>query len=138
MDEIKVTSTNILLSRVRETGNTVIPGKWYTPDVASVLKDFHISAWRGSNENNKLALPEHRCRPALLSPFGKWYKHYFGEIKINVVCYNSMFAVSKYHILQNSKSFYESLLRCVDGHSNPEDGHFIERSWEAVFHPVPV
>lgn len=137
MDEFKVTSTNILLSRVQETRDTVIPGKWYTPDVATMLKDFNISVWSGSNESNKSNLPEKRCRPSFYSPFGRWYRHYFGDVKINVACFNSMFAVSRSHILQKPKAHYESLLNCVNDHSNPEDGHFLERSWQAVFYPIP-
>lgn len=50
----------------------------------------------------------------------------------------STFAVSREHIHQHPKHWYEKLLAAVSNHSNPEDGHFLERSWVAVFHPIPV
>ena len=31
---------------------------------------------------------------------------------------------------------YEKLLSAVERHSNPEVGHYIERSWAAIFHPL--
>eukprot|EP01034_Spumella_vulgaris_P024033 gene24033-30329_t len=48
-----------------------------------------------------------------------------------------MFAVSREHIHQHDIEYYRSLLKSLETHANPEDGHFIERSWVAVFHPIP-
>jgi hypothetical protein len=53
------------------------------------------------------------------------------------VSFNGMFAVSREHIKQHPVSHYEALLRALSHSSNPEDGHFLERSWVAVFHPLP-
>ena len=48
-----------------------------------------------------------------------------------------MFAIAAEHILQNSVRHFEALLNEVSQHSNPETGHYLERSWAAVFHPLP-
>ena len=138
MDELKVTSTKMLLSRVHESGDTVLPGKWYSPDVVSVLRNFKIASWSGTNDKNRENLPQKKCRASLVSPFGSWFKNHFGNVQINVVCFNSMFAVSKSHVRQKPSSHYSLLLNCLNDHSNPEDGHFMERSWQAVFYPIPV
>ena len=45
-------------------------------------------------------------------------------------------AISKKHILQNSKEHYINIIKDVENSSNPEAGHYIERSWEAIFYPL--
>ena len=52
---------------------------------------------------------------------------------INVV-WGANFAVSKKLIHSKPKEFYENIIRYVDYHKNPEEGHFIERSWYVIFH----
>jgi hypothetical protein len=48
--------------------------------------------------------------------------------------WGSNFSVSKKKILEKPKLFYENLLKYVDYHNNPEEGHFFERSWYSIFH----
>ena len=43
------------------------------------------------------------------------------------------FCVSKNLILQKPKIFYENLLKYIEYDSNPEEGHFFERSWYLIF-----
>jgi len=43
------------------------------------------------------------------------------------------FSLSKKKILEKPKIFYENLLKYVDYHNNPEEGHFFERSWYTIF-----
>ena len=33
-------------------------------------------------------------------------------------------------------SYYEDLIKGLSDHQSPEEGHFFERSWAAVFHPL--
>ena len=44
------------------------------------------------------------------------------------VCFGACFAVAK-----DPKSFYEKLLTFVSDHPNPEEGHYLERLWIAMF-----
>ena len=43
------------------------------------------------------------------------------------------FAVSKDLILSKPKIFYENIIKYVEYDSNPEEGHFFERSWYLIF-----
>lgn len=139
MTDIKLTHTKKLLKNAIETQNTVLAGQWIQPSVRGRFGAFQIKKWQGSHEGNASDMPTVDCLPASRRPFSLWYDHFFPKIKTNIVCYYSMFAVSWEHILQGNKSlrYYEHLLNEVRTHSNPETGHFFERSWEAVFAPLP-
>lgn len=50
------------------------------------------------------------------------------------VVWNANFSVSKDLILSKPKSFYTNILRYINHHPNPEEGHFLERSWYLIFH----
>lgn len=52
---------------------------------------------------------------------------------INVV-WGANFAVSKKLIHSKPIEFYENIIRHIDYHKNPEEGHFLERSWYIIFH----
>jgi hypothetical protein len=145
MSESKESKTRRVLDKVKEnkvsdTFDTVIFGKWYV-DVKNDtrLKNFTIAAWTGTTSANASILPDKDCAPSPIArPFHSWFNHFFGvSLKINVVSYTSIFAVAKSHILQHPVEYYRGLLAAVSHHSNPEDGHYLERSWVAVFHPLP-
>ena len=138
MDEIKVSKTLEVINKAKESNNTVISGKWYD-DIRSNLYNFSIDSWVGLSSENKSAQPSSSCAPALYRPFGRWFDHYIGlDVRVHVACFTSTLAVSKKHILQQPRIKYEQLLVAMSKHSNPEDGHFLERSWNALFYPVPV
>jgi hypothetical protein len=56
------------------------------------------------------------------------------NLKETNVVWNANFSVSKEMILSKPKIFYENILRHINNHSNPEEGHFLERSWYLIFH----
>jgi hypothetical protein len=137
-DATKVFTTELVINKVLETKNTVLNGPYYE-NVAKNLADFRgPKVWQGSNTENRLFMPTSACAPAEIAPFGNWFKHYLGEEVAHVVCFTSIFAVSKEHILQKPLSHYKALLECVSIHSNPEEGHYFERSWQAVFGQIPA
>jgi hypothetical protein len=43
------------------------------------------------------------------------------------------FSLSKKKILEKPKIFYQNLLKYVEYHNNPEEGHFFERAWYSIF-----
>jgi len=49
------------------------------------------------------------------------------------VIWGANFSISKEMILSKPKKFYENLLRFLDNHINPEEGHYMERSWYILF-----
>ena len=42
----------------------------------------------------------------------------------------------KKDIIQHPVERYQTLLNTVNNHSNPEAGHYIERSWGVIFYPL--
>ena len=67
--------------------------------------------------------------------FKKWFEenineHYPNPIKIHSA---GLFAVKKELILKHPKEYYENLIKLVNYHVNPIEGHFFERSWYYIF-----
>lgn len=61
-------------------------------------------------------------------------KRYFGFFPRPIkVFFNGLFSVSKEKILNRPKEFYEKLLKSLDYHNNPLEGHYFERSWNMIF-----
>jgi hypothetical protein len=61
----------------------------------------------------------------------------FGNIdEINCLIYYGIFSISKNDIVQHSVDRYKKLIKDLSDHSNPEVGHYIERSWSAIFYPM--
>jgi hypothetical protein len=48
---------------------------------------------------------------------------------------SGVFSVDKRDIIQHNLDRYERLMSTVSLHSNPEAGHYIERSWGVIFYP---
>lgn len=122
--------THALVSR-----DTVMHGFRYSLEEC---KDFSLDEWKATNSSNQEHNPESKLLPASPRPFGTWFEKYIGlDRPIRAFTYFGIFAVHRRHILQHPKSFYENLLSTVDHHSNPEAGHYLERSWSAIFWPYP-
>jgi hypothetical protein len=136
LDSHKIKTTFKLMYLVDKTDNTVLLGKPYT-NVREQLGRLFINKHVATNVVNQEANPENQLLPCPIRPFGRWYDAMFGDVIAKVVCYFGVFAVTKEHILQHPKSHYEKLIKFVDSHSNPEAGHYMERSWAAVFAPLP-
>lgn len=138
-DEHKGCVTLNLMRRVNRTGNTVLPclfGK--IGDVRKQLYDFVLDKWKATNVQNVSVNAEETLQKSPVRPFGAWFDLNFpNQPTYHVVSYFGIFAVSKEHIQQHPVSRYEQLIKYVDNHSNPEVGHYLERSWGAVFYPYP-
>lgn len=101
-------------------------------DVKKDLYDFKIEKYQTSYTNNISKNQENNTQLCSIRPFGKWYENKFGNLIVTEVNYKAMFAVNKNDIRNRPKEFYEDLIEDVMT-SNPECGHFIERSWLAIF-----
>jgi len=105
-------------------------------DVREEMYDFQIDEWKASYEKNSALNPEMKLDSAKIRPFGEWFSDKFDDLKIEYVSYSGIFSVHKKEILQHPKSYYENLIKDLETSSNPEAGHFFERAWVAVFHPM--
>jgi hypothetical protein len=102
------------------------------------MYDFQIDEYVLTNDDNKSLNNNSKVKISDIRPFGKWFEHNFvNNEEIKCVSYNSIFGISKKHILQKPKSYYEKLLNELDA-EHPETGHFMERSWYAVFYPYDI
>jgi hypothetical protein len=105
----------------------------------NIKKDFNnftLDEWCCTNSANRDLNGESKLLPALIRPYGKWFRFHFGNIIVKHWCIHGIFSVHKLDILKHSINRYKKLLAGVERHSNPEVGHYIERSWAAIFHPL--
>jgi len=103
-------------------------------NVKNDLYDFTLDNYETANIENRNMNNEVKTQLCSIRPFGKWYESKFGKLEIKHITYKGIFAVSKNDIHKRSKCFYKELINELMT-SNPESGHFIERSWIAIFNP---
>ena len=87
----------------------------------------HISKWKVEYEKGLMRKAE--------KSVGEFWKAIFGtEHPSSVkVAYAACFGVTRKRILAHPKTFYKDLISYVDDHANPEEGHYLERLWPAIF-----
>jgi hypothetical protein len=107
-----------------------------TDNIKKYFNKFTLDNWSASNPNNRINNSDTHLEPALLRPYGKWYTHFFGKTIVQKYCYMGIFSINKLDIIKHDVSRFQQLLNAVSWHSNPEVGHYIERSWAAIFHPL--
>lgn len=128
----KYTKAVHLVNKIELYKDTVFMGARYS-DVQKILYEFLLDEWTSTDTNNYKSNPESVLTPANIRPFGKWYQNKFGNLKTTYVSYTGILGIHKKDILKRTKSFYKTLLDEVNVSSNPEVGHYIERSWQAIF-----
>ena len=82
-------------------------------------------------KNKEISLQKCKIRPYCL-----WYKFFFGNTVSHWSTLSGIFSIDKRDIIQHPKMRYELLIQTVNKHSNPEAGHYIERSWGVIFYPL--
>jgi hypothetical protein len=125
----------LILDTVEKYKNSVIIADHFE-NVKKYLYDFKLDNWTASDNSNKLINNESELELAKIRPFGKWFENKFGNLEIHYCSYQGIMAISKKHILQHSKEYYINIIKDLENTSNPEVGHYIERSWEAIFYPL--
>ena len=108
----------------------------YQEDVCNSFKDFQLDVWGTTHSQNALINQESVLQKCKLRPYGVWYKYFFGNQKARWSTWWGIFSIDKRDILQHNVSRYMLLINTINNHSNPEAGHYIERSWGAIFYPL--
>ena len=124
-----------MLDIIKNTGNAVFLGEYYK-NIKNKFENFCLNNWRSSNNQNFDKNSESMLDLSLIRPFGEWYKYNFDNIIVNFVCYWGIFSLDKRDIIQHPINRYINLINQLNSSSNPEVGHYIERSWAAIFHPM--
>lgn len=105
-------------------------------DIKKVHYNFKLNHYKTAHQKNKCKNGESLLKKSSIRPFGLWFENMFGNLKINCLIYYGIFSIDKNDILQHPVTRYEVLIKDLSDHSNPEVGHYLERSWCAVFHPL--
>jgi hypothetical protein len=101
----------------------------------SKLYNFKHDKYVASYEKNKELNPESIIQKSKIRPFGKWYENKFKNFNIKYTAQFGIFSLDKRDILQFPKEYYNNFLMDVNESSNPEAGHYIEKSWVTIFNP---
>ena len=102
-------------------------------DAPGDIRTFQLDGWKTSDPKNLKLNNEVELKLSPERPFGVWYTINFGEEFSSRVVYYGIFSATSEEIRSRPKAFYEKLCRYVDDHSNPEVGHYLERSWYSIF-----
>jgi hypothetical protein len=115
-------------------------GVYYENGLVNELNNFKIDYWCSKIKREIFTDKNSIIQQCSIRPFGNWHKHVFGNINTHIVPYGGVFSVSKKDIKKHSKKRYQTLLQILENtnSSNPEEGHFFERSWESVFYPLEI
>ncbi len=125
------------LELVKEKKNSIFLVEKSDKPIYDHFADFVMEKYESSSNENKQIMnkSQHDIKLSPERPFKNWFNKNFPNNNTNIYFYNSIFAVSNNDILKNDKKFYQKLFNYLNEHSNPEVGHYIERSWCAIFKP---
>ncbi len=127
-----VNSTKIIESLDRDLRSTMVVQ--YHSDIRKSLHDFILNSHVSNDRRNAGGVA--KLYPSETRPFGKWFEKKFGDLVVNAVSYYGILSVSRDHIRNRNLDFYKELLRELSVSQNPEVGHYVERAWIAIFHPM--
>jgi hypothetical protein len=119
----------------RSNGDGIFVGKKVS-DLKTEFRGFTMEDYASTDVKNKELNPDSRIELSETRPYENWYERRFGNIQTDLISEKGVFGMKKEYIIQHPKSYYENLLSDLDKHSNPETGHYFERSWAAVFSPL--
>ncbi|KAL4419718.1 hypothetical protein ABPG75_006816 [Micractinium tetrahymenae] len=102
---------------------------------------FALERWQGTTDSGGAgshdAQERQRAGPQLqhaeLRPFGAWYAEYIGGGLPRAWCAEAFLAVHRSRAQQRPRAFYRALLEQLSVGENLEAGHYLERSWAAIF-----
>lgn len=130
--DVKNQKAKLLIDEIEKHQDTVFIGTKFN-NIRDDLYNFQLNEWIATDTENNKINPESKLELSKIRPFGKWFDTYF-NCNISFVSYLGILGISKRDILNHPKSYYEKLLIQLQNSSNPEVGHYIERSWEAIFY----
>jgi len=104
--------------------------------VLDEFKHFQIENWKCTEQQNLSKNNETSLHLSTVRPMGKWFLYNFGNILVPYSNYYGIFSIDKRDIIKHRKFRYEKLVKQLEVGSNPEVGHYTERSWGAIFFPL--
>ena len=132
----KLVKSKNLINHIEFFGSLVNIGPYIESSIKNYFYNFKCDNYKTTDKNNYILNNESKTEKSKIRPFGKWYEHHFNNINVHFYTWWGIFAISKEIIHQHPKEYYEKFLNELCNSSNPEVGHYIERSWFAIFHPM--
>ena len=133
--ETKRQTATTLLNLVEEKKSAIFLATPKTT-ISSII-DFSLNEYSSANVVTK---NDNKWENSEIRPYGNWIKKIIPDdenIVLNLpICLWGIFSVGKNDIMQHMKQRYQNIIHEVDHASNPETGHYLERSWAAVFNPL--
>ncbi|XP_038051070.1 uncharacterized protein LOC119724197 [Patiria miniata] len=85
-------------------------------------------------EKYKTALDTGKMRIGRVRTTGEFYTAVFGTPPPTSVplCFRACFSATKENLRRHPRSFYERAISFLDDHSDPEEGHMMERLWATI------
>ena len=108
----------------------------YYESIKNTFGDFTLDEWSASYSENFSLNNEKILEKSRIRPYNKWYTYFFRNTPAQWCTMWGVFSIDKQDIIQHPILRYQQLLQTVNSHSNPEAGHYIERSWGAIFYPL--
>jgi hypothetical protein len=125
-----------LINYIEYYNKLVNIGTFTDSNIKSLFYNFKLNSYKTSHKDNYKLNNNTEIEKSKIRPFGKWYEHHFNNINVNFYTWWGIFAITKKIVHQHPKEYYEKLLEEINYSDNPEVGHYIERSWFAIFYPV--
>ena len=135
--DYKKTKAKLLLNNIIRSNysKAYFAGNYYK-SIKEAFNNFKLDNWKTSDNKNFLLNNESVLQKSEIRPYGNWYTHFFGDIQSHWSTMCGVFSIDKRDIIQHPIKRYQELLQTISSHSNPEAGHYIERSWCAIFYPL--
>lgn len=134
----KIERAKKIVATAFEKGVALVPAIERPRPVHEHSANFTLTRWVTSEESNRTPGESYFHAPASPRPFGAWYKGHFPGVSTRYETNAGIFAATREMIHRRPRSFYKSLLDEVSKHRFHEASHFIERSWSAIFDPLPA
>jgi len=108
----------------------------YNENVRNHIYRFMVDRWDVRHPLNNVQNKESVLIPAIIRPYGKWYDHHFKDIVMKYVNWCGIFAITRETIRQHPIEHYKPFFDELSVGKDLEAVHYIERSWNAIFHPM--
>jgi hypothetical protein len=108
----------------------------YHHNLRNRYKYFKLDSHKCSDPINYEKNCEIMLEKCKIRPYGLWYSYFFGNTIAHWSTLSGIFSIDKRDIIQHPKLRYQFLIETINKHSNPEAGHYIERSWGVIFYPL--
>jgi hypothetical protein len=128
----KIILNNIIKSKF---SNAYFAGQ-YHKNLKEAFNNFKLNNYKTTDIKNLLLNNESILKKCVIRPYGNWYTYFFGNVIAHWSTSCGIFSIDKRDIIQHPIERYQTLLQTVNTHSNPEAGHYIERSWGVIFYPL--